>query len=172
MNPRDYPNLNFSDEVFCRHDVQYRKLEMNGHEKLKLQVLGVHQSGIYCISFTDVADFLKDDQKTQNYGSQLQIYYPYEAKNHLEMVVAKIGSSWYRCLFLASISATEVRVFLIDYGIELVAAKENIRVNLIGLKSLLRKNKNNCEITLDSLLLNAGILPTDFVYCTRCDLRY
>lgn len=122
MNPRDFPNLNFSDEVFCRHDVQYRKLEMNGHEEeqLKLHVLGVRQSGIYCISTTDIADFLKDDQKTQSYGSQLQRYYPYEAKNHLEMIVAKIGLSWYRCLFLASISATEVRVFLIDYGIALV----------------------------------------------------
>lgn len=55
-------------------------------------------------------------------------YYPYEPSDRMEVVVVKIRLEWYRCLFLESTSAEEVRVFAIDYGVELTAKKGNIRV--------------------------------------------
>lgn len=126
MNPRDFPNLNFTGEKFCRHDLHKRVLHMENETKLK--VLAVEENDIWCLDTADLHAFLEDDKKTQRYGSHLQMYYAYEPMDALELVVAKINSFWYRCLFLGNASPDESAAFAIDYGIKSIAKKEDVRV--------------------------------------------
>lgn len=125
MNSRDMINLNFSREKFCQHDVEYRVLETAS--QLKLKILAV-DSGVWCIESSDLAHFNEDDKKTQQYGAHLEPYYSYAPDIPSELVVAKVGELWYRCLYLRNTSAEEVLLFAIDYGVKMNAKKENIRV--------------------------------------------
>lgn len=130
MNPRDLPNLNFSREVFCQHDLAYLKLDSEASpeaSRTKLKVLGAHADGIYCISVDNLSGFFEDDKKTQKYGADLEPYYEYIPKNRLELVIAKVGDIWYRCLFL-SLNASGVQMFAVDYGVNFIVQKEDIWV--------------------------------------------
>lgn len=128
MNPRDLPNLNFSREAFCQHDLKYFMVDStDASQKIKLKVLGAYNNGIYCIDVAHISGFFEEDKKTQKCGSDLEPYYPYEPKNRLELVVAKLNNLWYRCLFLSA-TTSGAQMFAVDYGVNFEVKKEDIRV--------------------------------------------
>lgn len=80
MYPRDLPNLNFSREVFCQHDLTYLRLDSEEASRTKLKVLGAHAEGIYCISVDELSGFFEDDKKI--------------IKNHITHTYQKIAWNW------------------------------------------------------------------------------